>query len=69
MIEKLKDALNGEKPIRVLLFSKPLKEYGEIMMIVKFGEIHIVNPFKSASRPRVFNNNRKVSPVVVSSEF
>lgn len=69
VLEKLEDSLDGEESVRILLFSESFEEDGQVVMVVKFCKVHVVDPLQSASSSSVLHNNWEVSSIVVSSEF
>ena len=66
LLKHIKDTLDGEESVWVLLFTDTLKEDWEIMMIVELLDLHF--PVDAELRT-VLDGNREISAVVESTEL
>mmetsp|Transcript_51705 Transcript_51705/g.83892 ORF Transcript_51705/g.83892 Transcript_51705/m.83892 type:complete len:283 (+) Transcript_51705:142-990(+) len=66
-VEEIENSLHGQKPVRILLLSKPVKEDRQVMVIVQLIYVHL--PLNLVLRSSVLNLNRQISPVVEAPEF
>ena len=66
LLKHIKDTLDGEESIWVLLFTDTFEENGQVMVIVKLLDLNLP---VDAVLGTVFNSNGKISSIVETSEF
>jgi len=60
--------LDGEESVGVLFFSEAFEKDGEVVMVIKFVNVNVIDPLKLASRSRMLDHNWEISSVIISSK-
>mmetsp|Transcript_77367 Transcript_77367/g.201396 ORF Transcript_77367/g.201396 Transcript_77367/m.201396 type:complete len:259 (+) Transcript_77367:126-902(+) len=67
LLQHVVHALNRKKTVRILLFPKPIKEDGEVVVVIQLVDLHL--PSDPVLRRSVLDLYRQISTVVESPEL